>query len=328
MAVILNDSIMVNNTGYVPPIITEPDGSQWMQIFHHNNPANSLFTSTDTFATNAYISEDLWFNMSVCNYFTKWEMLVKEKDSKTATEVKYRWTQNYNPMTATYAQVAAANVTFVTGGTYTTPGATYGGFYRQTTSGCYLNASNGVNEANWYCALGAWIVYNGGIPGYNGATVTTGYLDVYIRIDNGGITGANLWALKKTYRTFGNQLNKAYALKEFAPFTLNSSTTSKNETLQVTSQGKPLFITISGDMNGPSYGWTRINLYRNNVRIRSIIVLSPGSSINMGYCLTYLDTVPAGTYTYKAEFVLGSGECQFGECGAINAPVFSIIEIS
>lgn len=328
MAVILDDSIMVNNTGHVPPIITEPDGSQWMQIFHHNNPANSLFTNMDTFALGCYISDDLWFNVGVCNKFTKWEMLVKQSRTTATTYQKFRWVQNYNPMTATFSQVSAANVSFVTGGTYTTPSTGWGGFYRQTNGNCYINANNGGADANWWGALGAWIIYENGIPGYNAMVVTSGYLDVYIRIDNDSISGADLWALKKTYRTFGNQLNKAYALKEFAAFTLNSSTTSKSETLQVTSQGKPLFITISGDMNGPSYGWTRINLYRDNGKLRHIIALSPGSSINIGCCLTYLDTVPAGTYTYKAEFILGSGECQFGEAGAINAPIFSIIEIS
>ena len=53
-----------------PNIITEPDGSIWLQVFHHNNPAtNGIFSSTDTFATGVYLDENKWFNVNLCNQF-------------------------------------------------------------------------------------------------------------------------------------------------------------------------------------------------------------------------------------------------------------------
>jgi hypothetical protein len=35
----------------------------------------------------------------------------------------------------------------------------------------------------WWCACGSWTDYGGGIPGF-GNKVTTGYLDLYIRISD------------------------------------------------------------------------------------------------------------------------------------------------
>jgi len=43
---------------------------------------------------------------------------------------------------------------------------------------CIANGSNG----NWYGGIGVWAAYGGGIPGYPNTTVTTGYVDLYIRI--------------------------------------------------------------------------------------------------------------------------------------------------
>ena len=48
-------------------IYFEPDGSAWIRIFHHNNPGNARFASTDTFTTQVYKDEDRWFNVSLCN---------------------------------------------------------------------------------------------------------------------------------------------------------------------------------------------------------------------------------------------------------------------
>ena len=90
-----------------PNIIQEPDGSVWLQVFHHNNPANNLFTSTDTFTIGVYKDENKWFNFNLCNICSKWEILVKQKPTSTGTEVKYRWIQTANPMTCAFADVDA-----------------------------------------------------------------------------------------------------------------------------------------------------------------------------------------------------------------------------
>jgi hypothetical protein len=165
-----------------PNIIQEPDGSVWLQIFHHNNPADYKFSSEDTFTEGVYKDTNRWFNLNMCDQFTKWELLLKQKITNTDNEVKYRWSQTVNPMIATFNDTVAANTTFITTSGYTTPNVSYGGMYKGS-SNSWLVCNNG-NDGNWYGAIGCWTAYQSGIPGYNGATISSGFVDVYIRIDN------------------------------------------------------------------------------------------------------------------------------------------------
>lgn len=159
----------------------EPDGSVWIRIVHHNNPAAARFASTDAFASQVYRSVDIWFNASLCNYLSgSWELMVKQATTSGATETKYRWIQKANPMTATYDQTLLANVTVITNG-YSTV-ANYGGIYLKN-SNTYLCVNN-ANSNNWMGAIGSWSAWNSGIPGWGSTAVTTGYLDLYLRIDS------------------------------------------------------------------------------------------------------------------------------------------------
>lgn len=168
-----------------PNIIQEPDGSVWLQIFHHNNPTDYRFSSDDTFTEGVYKDINRWFNLNMCDQFTKWELLLKQKPTNTDSEVKYRWSQTVNPMVATFDDTVAANTTFITTSGYTTPSASYGGMYK-SGSNSWLVCNNG-NNGNWYGAIGCWTAYQGGIPGYNGAVISSGLIDVYIRIDNNSL---------------------------------------------------------------------------------------------------------------------------------------------
>ena len=163
----------------------EPDNSVWIRIFHHNNPnaSGNLFASTDTFTSQVYKKADMWFNVALCNYLSdSWELMIKQALTSGGTVEKYRWVQSYNPMTATFDQTKTANVTFNTSSEYTTPGSAYGGVFKSTTNKTYLSAN--TNDAgNWWGAIGCWTAYNSGIPGYNGKTITTGYMDLYLRIN-------------------------------------------------------------------------------------------------------------------------------------------------
>ena len=160
----------------------EPDGSTWIRLAHHNNPTNYLFTNGQSFATTVYIDENRWFNVALCNKveISKWELMVKQKGLSTDTEQKYRWIQNYNPILATYDQTVSANVTKITTSGYTT--SSYGGIYYKNSS-TYL-ASNNANSGNWWGAFGSWTAYEGGIPGFNTVVIKSGYMDLYLRIDN------------------------------------------------------------------------------------------------------------------------------------------------
>ena len=169
---------------YDTAIYIEPDNTGWVRIIHHNNPTSNKFASTDSFTTSVYRSADMWFNGSILNLNTsgKWELMIKQATTSTATETKYRFIQTNNPMTATYAQTTHANVTINTTSGYST-NSSYGGIYYNGGSNAYL-VTNNANSGNWYGALGCWTAYGGGIPGIFGATITTGYIDVYYRIDD------------------------------------------------------------------------------------------------------------------------------------------------
>ena len=168
-----------------PNFYTEPDGSIWIRIFHHNDPADYLFASTDTFTTNVYKDSNRWFYVSLCNKITNniYELMIKQKVAYNSNEVKYRWIQTKNPMTATYAETTTANVTINNSDGYSTY-TNYGGIYLKNTN-AYLVANNGISS-NWFGATGSWshTGSTGGSPGYANEVITTGYMDLYLRVDN------------------------------------------------------------------------------------------------------------------------------------------------
>lgn len=182
------DTSCISET-FVNPLDTsfyiEPDGSTWIRVFHHNNPANALFASTDTFTSSVYYDSDRWFYVSLINKITNntYEFIVKQKSTSTSDEVKYRWVQTVNPFNAVYNDVSptSTNVTRNTSSGYTV-NTSSGGLLKNNASTFFIiaNASNG----NWFGAIGSWTAYQGGIPGFPNTVITSGYMDLYLRIDN------------------------------------------------------------------------------------------------------------------------------------------------
>ena len=160
----------------------EPDGSMWIRIFHHNNPANARFAQTDTFTTQVYKDADRWFNVKLCDLLSgPWELMIKQKTTSDATEVKYRWIQSTTPMGGTFDTTKAANVTKITTSGYSN-NTNAGGAYVFNSS-TYIVINNSTS-GNWFGAIGSWGTYQNGIPGYPNSAITTGYMDLYLRIDN------------------------------------------------------------------------------------------------------------------------------------------------
>lgn len=109
---------------------------------------------------------------------------------------------------------------------------------------------------------------------------------------------------------------------------LDSTTSPIYKELSITTHGRPVFIIVTGDNNPTSETcWFNIKFYRNGTMISSQIVESHGASWNIPFAMQYLDTVAAGTYTYKVEFSLGSGSSQLNESGDKQSPNFTIFEI-
>lgn len=161
----------------------EPDKSIWIRLVHHTNPANALFSSSNTFTSSVYIDANRWFYVSIVNKITNntYEFMIKQKATTEGTETKYRWIQTKNPFNAVFGDVDAADVTKITTEGYSTH-SSYGGIFKRNGN-TYLCANNGTSSS-WWGALGAWANHQGGIPGYAQVVVTTGYSDLYLRIDN------------------------------------------------------------------------------------------------------------------------------------------------
>lgn len=211
---VLQSSAYLGNGDWMPydqTIYTEPDGSQWVKIVHHNNPASKLFGSGNTFATTVYIDEDRWFNASLCDSVNQWEFMVKEAVAADGTELKYRWIQDANPMTAVYADVGSAKITkYTSEDGYNNFTSGWGGIYKKN-SNTFLSQNSGT-ASSWWGAIGSWTAYQGGIPGFGNNTasthiIKTGYLDLYLRIDN--LTFCETDSVARTYK------NTAWSARQF-----------------------------------------------------------------------------------------------------------------
>lgn len=161
----------------------EPDGSAWVRIVHHADPSSSnLFASSDSFGTWVYKDAKRWFHGKMCDYADRWEFMIIQKADASASTLKYRWVQTKNPNTAAWAEVAASTITKNTGSGYSD--FSTGGLYKINRSTFYC-ANNGT-QGNWWGAVGAWDIHQGGIPAWGSVIVKDGgFEDLYIRVDGG-----------------------------------------------------------------------------------------------------------------------------------------------
>ena len=127
--------------------------------------------------------------------------------------------------------------------------------------------------------------------------------------------------------TLKNIANLNYGTLRFINFTISSSATSKSGQIPITTCGRPVYVACSGDLNPDGTSWCRLRLYRDGIQLRTQICQGNATSYNKGFCITYLDTPPAGHHIYKVTFEQGSGTSTFGEEGRIQAPVFVVTEV-
>lgn len=180
----ISELLTLSRLKYDKNIYIEPDGSAWVRIYHHNNPGAGSFASSNDFEHSVYLDENRWFNVEVCYDVFQWELMMKGKFTSAGSEWKVRWIQACNPMTATYDDVNKDNVTKITTDGYSSSPSAWGGLYAKKSS-AYLTTNNGTS-GNWWGAVGSYSIYQSGIPGWGpSATVTTtGFNDLYLRIDN------------------------------------------------------------------------------------------------------------------------------------------------
>lgn len=170
------------------------DGSVFLQILHHNNPASNLFTvnncwlnnTTNLYSTLSLLKESGWFTS-----LSEYEFLICEKLTNTGTESQYRWKQTSNPSTSS----TLSGYSVISG----SPARPCG----LMNKGTYAAMHNG---SAWWVACGSYTAFQGGIPGVAGI-VTTGYLDLYIRIPDEILKGTLSDFLKMYKKSIiGNQM--------------------------------------------------------------------------------------------------------------------------
>ena len=119
-----------------------------------------------------------------------------------------------------------------------------------------------------------------------------------------------------------------YAFYKFPAGTKVSSSSSPTKEVTITTKGRPIFVSVTGDNNPDSEtAWMYIYLYRDGVQLCCQICESHALSHNIPFALNYLDIVGAGTHTYKVTFSLGSGTINLAENGALQSPNFVVFEI-
>lgn len=128
-----------------------------------------------------------------------------------------------------------------------------------------------------------------------------------------------------------SNLETNYGFYKFTNTTVSSSS-SPSGTIQITTKGRPVFCSITGDINPTTNGaWLNIYLKRiqngQSTTISQQIVQSASNSMNVPFGINYLDIVGEGTYTYEASFTIGSGTINLAESGALQAPNFVVYEI-
>lgn len=168
-----------NNWGEIPNIFNnvgfEYSGCTWLQVLHHNTPATKLFTSAngknnddpDLYSRLGLFDSNTNFRMSNGRY----EFMVREKLESTHTESAATWVQTSSPTAST---ISGYQLLTSSPGN---PPRTFGLCHQSA------NAVFDISTQDWWCACGCNTAYQGGIPGFWGV-IKTGYLDLFIRIDN------------------------------------------------------------------------------------------------------------------------------------------------
>ena len=122
-----------------------------------------------------------------------------------------------------------------------------------------------------------------------------------------------------------------YKFVKWKKTVLTSSASSTEQSLTLTTTGKPVFLLVCGDGNPEVNGaWLHVTLQRGTTTLATQITqMSDGASANKVFSLGFIDTPSAGAQTYKATIALGntSRSITLGEDGDINAPQFMAFEI-
>lgn len=144
------------------------DGVVFARIFHHNNKSGTVFFTSDN--AMDIQTDDLYSRLYLLEEFRDsnglFEFLAIQPEISETTF--YRWKQSNNPTNTS----TVADYTNISNGE--------GGLVKNT-NGTKSFMAKSSSDSNWWCAIGCYIKYGTGIPGFGGKTVENS-LDLYVRI--------------------------------------------------------------------------------------------------------------------------------------------------
>lgn len=183
--------------GWLPT--KEAYDATWVEVFYHNNRTGTvLFSNANDWAeAKSTDSEDKYSILGQLEKFRtntsqKFEFLL-EYDNSSLSGKYNRWKQSANPLETSIANgTATADIVSALG--YEDvhidwTGNSWKGMAKSTSTSTFIDGSPG--NSNWWYAIGAKGVYQGGIPGVNSVVVTDGlHLWVKANSDLSNITSA------------------------------------------------------------------------------------------------------------------------------------------
>ena len=121
-----------------------------------------------------------------------------------------------------------------------------------------------------------------------------------------------------------------WAISNATAVTVSSTTPTIIAQLTLTTNGRPVFLCGTGDMNpmgGPT--WNNIQLFRGSTAIGKFIINeSTANSVNTPFAITFIDTPPSGSQTYSIRaWRGGANSALYGEGGNGQAPQLVAFEL-
>lgn len=125
--------------------------------------------------------------------------------------------------------------------------------------------------------------------------------------------------------------NKGFGFVNYTETATVASGGSFNFSTQVTTHGRPVLIVASCCWNPDGAGyWASMYVSRDGTVLKqTTMACGSSASYNVPGAVSYIDNVPAGTYTYTCTCLSGSGSGTFAENNGSRSesPVLCVIEI-
>lgn len=153
------------------------DGSTWGKVLYHNNPSENMFTQSNCSNNDSKNLYSKLYLLTTNNFLSTdgyYEFLLNQVTESGGSVTTYRWKQTSAPASTT-AITGKQDITNSIAGLCLCSGNTY------------LARSN--STGNWWAACGCYTKYGSGIPGVD-VTISTGYLELWVRLDNTKISGS------------------------------------------------------------------------------------------------------------------------------------------